>query len=291
MLTQLLPILAPVFLCVGLGYVWARLKQPFDTRMVATLVLNVTTPCLVVATLSRMRPDPAALSAVTLAAAACFAVLIATGYLITRLAGVPTRAYLPALFLTNNGNVGLPICLFAFGDAGLALGIVYFVVSIVVQYTVGIAIISGHTQARALLRMPPVWSLIVGLPIMISGVALPAWIMNTLSLLGDMTIPIMLLALGVTLGRLRIGDLRRSLLLSAARLGVGVATGLGVAEAFGLTGVERGVVIVQTAMPIAIFAYLLAEYFDRQSEHVASLVLVSTLLTFAALPGILWLVL
>jgi len=159
MLTQLLPILAPVFLCVALGYVWARLRQPFDTRMVATLVLNVTTPCLVVATLSRMRPDPAALSAVTLAAAACFAVLIGAGYLITRLAGIPTRAYLPALFLTNNGNVGLPVCLFAFGDAGLALGIVYFVVSIVFQYTVGIAIISGRTQVRALLRMPAVWSL------------------------------------------------------------------------------------------------------------------------------------
>lgn len=291
MVNQLLPILAPVFLCVGLGYLWDRLKQPFDTRMVATLVLNVTTPCLVIATLSRMRPDPAALSAVTLAAAVCFAVLIGAGYLVTRLTGVPARAYLPALFLTNNGNVGLPICLFAFGQTGLALGIVYFVVSIVFQYTVGIAIISGHTQLRALLRMPPVWSLIVGLPIMISGVALPAWIMNTLSLLGDVTIPIMLLALGVTLGRLRIGDLRRSFLFAAMRLGTGIATGLGVAEAFGLTGVERGVVILQTAMPVAIFAYLLAEFFERQSEHVASLVLASTLLTFAALPGVLWLVL
>ena len=64
-----------------------------------------------------------------------------------------------------------------------------------------------------------------------------------------------------------------------------------VAELFGLTGPARGVVILEASMPVAVFNYLMAERYDRSADEVAGNVVVSTVLSFATLPVVLWYVL
>jgi len=101
----------------------------------------------------------------------------------------------------------------------------------------------------------------------------------------------MQLSLGVSLSRLHLSDLPRSFGLSLLRLGMGVAVGFGIVEWMALEGAARGVVIIECAMPAAVFNYLMAEHHGRNAEQVASVVVLSTLKAFLLLPVLLWLVL
>jgi predicted permease len=116
-------------------------------------------------------------------------------------------------------------------------------------------------------------------------------VLDTTSLLGDFTIPLMLIALGVSLGRIEVRNLHSSLLLSLFRLLTGFGVSLGVAALLGLEGAARGVLIVQSTMPVAVFSYLFAVRYERKPEEIAGAIFISTILSFLTLPLLLWYVL
>lgn len=291
MFSQLAAIIAPVVVCAGIGYLWARLKRPFETEFVTALVVTVGTPCLVASTLLRLSVDFAALSDMALAALVIFAIVGIVGAAGLRAVGLPLHSYLPAILFPNAGNMGLPLCLFAFGDPGLALGIVYFAVSSVLQFTIGVGLAAGTVAPGHLARIPLIYAVAISLFMMATGTTLPVWISNTIGLLGGLTIPLMLIALGVSLARLRIASLKLSLAIALARLLLGFLVGVGVARLFSMDGAMAGVLIMQSAMPVAVFNYLFAQMYKRAPEEVAGAVVLSTFLSFASLPLLLLLIL
>lgn len=282
--SQLLAILAPVFLLSGIGYYWARSGRPFDSEMVMTIVTYLATPCLIFSTLSRLTVSPAAFGELVLAAVLCGLGFAVVGRIALWLLKLPVHSYLPALMFPNTGNLGMPLCLFAFGEAGLALAIAVFTVNAVGQFTLGAALASGEWSVKGLLHTPIVYALIAGLGFMLSGVPSPDWLYNTTSLMGGVAIPLMVTALGVSLAQLKVNRLSRALVLSLLRLVGGFAIGLGVATALGLEGAARGVLIIQASMPTAVFNYLFAMRFRREPADVAGMVVITTLLTFLFLP-------
>lgn len=291
MLTALLSVIAPVFLTALVGYLWARSGRAFDTDQLTPIVTMIGTPCLVVSTLLGADPDPAILGQMLVAGALAHLAAGGLGWLVLRLGGLPVRTFLPALAFPNNGNMGLPLCLFAFGQEGLALAIGYFTVSAVGQFTAGYAIAAGTFDPGRLLRAPIIWAVAIAVALMLGDVAPPAWAMNTVDLIGGLTIPLMLLALGVSLARLEVRRLAAPLVLSVVRIAGGTAIGLAVVWAMDLEGAARGVVILQAAMPTAVFNYLFAQLHGNRPEEVAGMVVVSTLLSFATLPFLLALLL
>jgi hypothetical protein len=90
----------------------------------------------------------------------------------------------------------------------------------------------------------------------------------------------------VSLAGLQIGSLGKSLYFALARLGIGVGAGWLVAELFDLHGVARGVLILQAAMPVAVFNYLFAMQYNREPQVIAGAVMISTLLSFLLIPVI-----
>lgn len=291
MIGALLSIIAPVFVCAGVGFVWTRSGRPFDTALVTTLVTVIGAPCLVFSTLTRLELDLNVFGSMALAAAVATAGLAAVSIVVLKIARHNQRAFLPAMMFTNCGNMGLPLSLLAFGEEGLALAIAFFTVSVIIMFTAGVAISAGSVSLRTLVRMPIFYSVAAALVFMISESKPPEWIANTTKILGDMTIPLMLLTLGISLGSLKLGGLKRSLALSSAKLAIGFGVGFAVSELFGFEGAARGVLILQTALPVAVFSYLFAERYKTSSEEVAGMVVVSTALSFATLPALLWFVL
>ena len=287
MYQQLVEIIAPVLIVAGLGYVWARLGKPFDLATVSGVVINIAVPCLVLSSLSKLTIDLDAFALMAGAAATTMSLFLVVGYGVLRLAGLPNHTFLPAVALGNAGNLGLPLCYFAFGDAGLAFGIAVFAVSSVVNMTAGQMISAGKLSPWVLFKTPVIYALVLAFASMATGVAPPKWLANALETLGAMAVPFMLLALGVSLARLQLGKLKVSLFVALLRLGLGFVGGIGVAMLFGFEGAARGVIIIQSAMPAAVFNYLWAQAYGRDHVAVAGVVVLSTVIAFVLLPGIL----
>lgn len=291
MLPQLFAIIAPVFVCAVIGYVWARAELPFDTAFTTILASNVAFPCLIVATLARLEISVGAFSQMAVAGLLTVTATGAIAALALWLTRQPQPVFLPSLVFGNTGNVGLPLCLFAFGEEGLALGIIFFTVFLLFQFTGGIWVASGQASARVLIRTPLVWACLLGIGLQLAGLKLPRWIDNTVGLIGDLAIPLMLLTLGVSLAKLHVTAIGRSVAMAVGRLAIGLGVGIAVAAFLGLEGAARGVLILESAMPVAVLNYLFAARYDTRPEEVAGLVLVSTTISFATLPLLLQLVL
>ena len=291
MIGELFSIIAPVFVCAGIGFGWAKMGREFDVELVTTLITNVGAPCLVFHTLANLEVSPSALALMVGATLAAIAVCLAVASAFLWVARLSQRAFLPALIFPNTGNMGLPLNYLAFGDVGLGLAIGVFALYAVTQFTLGIAIASGTVSLRALARVPLLYVIPIALVFMLTEITPPAWVNTTAELLGGITIPMMLIALGVSLARLNVRSVSRSFGLSAFRLVLGFAVGLGLAELLGLEGAERGVLIVQLTMPVAVFNYLFAQRYQTAPEEVAGMVVISTVLSFLTLPLLLWFVL
>lgn len=291
MIGPLFTIIAPIVICAGLGYLWGRLGQPYDTRLITRLVTMVGAPSLIFSALTKFEITPLALGEVALAALAAVACFAAIGALVLRASRLRFSIFLPPLTFANAGNMGLPLCLFAFGDAGLAAAIGYFAVNATLHYTFGAWLYSARAAPIAALKTPLPYTVAIAVAFLVAGIRPPAWLFNTTNLLGGLTIPLMLLTLGVTLGQFRVTRLPRSVLLGMLRIGMGIGVGLGLAELLGLEGVQRGVVIIEASMPAAVFNYMLAAHYERAPEEAASLVVVSTLISVASLPFVLMLAL
>jgi hypothetical protein len=291
MLLNILSVIAPVFLCALLGYGWVRKGLAFDTHFVSRLVMEVGAPCLIFATFMEIDIDMAAFRSMAGAAFLAMLAFGAVGATVLHICKLDQRTWLPAQMFPNVGNMGLPLCLLAFGDAGLALGLTYFMVNVVFGFTLGMAITSGKLSFRELLKNPMFHAVIITLLFLFTGTKPWAWVQNTTSLLGDFTIPLMLIAMGVSLARFHISSVKRSIALAVLRIGLGFTVGVLLAEVLGLEGVARGVMILQSSMPVAVFSYLFAVRFNRSPEEVAGTVVISTLLSFLTLPALLWYVL
>lgn len=288
---QLAGIVAPVFICIAIGIGWARFGPPFDTEFITSLVYNIGVPCLIVATFQKVRLTPEALGELALATLACYAAFAVAAYALVKLARLDVPSYLPALIFPLTASMGMPVCYFAFGDLGLALAIVFFAIGAIGTFTVGAAIAEGSWSAGRLARTPVLYAILIAVVLQLADLRMPDWIFNTTNLLGAMVIPAQLVALGVSLLQLQVGGIARSGALGLFRLAMGAAVGFGIAEAFGLEGVARAVVILQSAMPVAVSSYLFAQQFHRKPEEVAGMVVVSTAVSVVTLPLLLVLLL
>ncbi len=284
---QIFNVIGPIFVITFVGYILGRANRDVDTRTISSLVLFIATPSLVFSTLTSLEIETATLLKMALAAGLCVAIAAVAGYLVLTGLRMSWQTFLPSLMMPNSGNIGLPLALLAFGDRGLVLGISYFFVIALLQYTVGAAISSGQYRLGDLLRQPLIYSIILVAIVLLTGVRVPVIIATTTDLLGGMMIPAMLVMLGASLARLGVSDLRPAIVIALARLGIGIPAGLAVIWLLSLSGIEAGVVFLLASMPTAIVNYVFAERYRSDAQQVAGAVVVSTMLSFAVLPVIL----
>ncbi len=293
MLYDIFSIMAPVLACAGIGFFWARSGHGFDPDFISRLVLYVGAPCLMLSVMASVELDKQAFQRTALACILVAGFMALAGSVIPRLLGHDVRAFLPSFMFPNVGNMGLPVCLLAFGQEGLALALAFFMVLSLAHFPVGILLAGGRQAGglKGLLRMPILYSVFLSLGLLWFDWQLPAPVFNSVELIGGMAIPLMLITLGVSLRRLQVRQWRQALFYSVMRIGGGLLVGLLVVWLLGLEGSERGVVLIQASMPVAVFNYLFAERFQRAPQAVAGMVVMSTLISFVTLPLLLyWLI-
>jgi len=297
MLLELWNVIAPVLICTAIGFFWGRSSTPYAAGFVSRAVMNIGAPCLVVSAISQVEISGQDFAQVALAAVLVFIGTAALGVIAIRLyKGKDTgknnldgRALLSSVVFPNNGNMGLPLCLFAFGEQGLALGLSFFLVQMTALMTAGVALMSrASTGLKAILadlaKQPLIYAIIIALWLVGSGTRLPLWIDSTVELLAGFTIPLMLITLGVSLSNLTTTGWWRSIVFSTLRIGGGLVFAWIAVSLLGITGTARNVVLLQAIMPAAVFNYLLALKFDRDPNAVAGVVVASTIMALLAVP-------
>ncbi len=279
--------LLPVFLIAGVGWLLTA-RMGVDPRAVAQVSLNVLAPALMFDLILQNRLPPADLVRMMGYGFACLLVPAALAFAIARWQGWSrsiTSAVVLAVMLTNSGNYGLSVTVLAFGQRGLAQASLFFLASSIVSYTGGVFVASlGRTNVRsalvALACTPTVWAVVLAFVLSGLRVQVPGPVVNAAHMLATACVPVFLLALGMQLhgARLR-GPWRPMVAATAIRLGGGIAAGILFAPLFGLAGVPRQAGILESGMPSAVVATLLASEYDVEPAFVVSVVLVTTLLS------------
>lgn len=279
-----LEITAPVFLLAALGFAWVKLGFEYRIQFVTRLAMTLAVPCLIFTSLADTQLDPGAITTLSLAALVAYGAITLAILVVVALFRLNLRTYVTPLTFGNTGNLGLPLALFAFGEEGLSYAIILFAIMAVWNFTYGVWIVAGGGSILKVVREPMVGATLLGALFLWQGWQPPRFVDNTLGLIGQMAIPLMLITLGVAVARLSPRNISAALGLSALKLvlctGLAWFTGLW----FGLEPVAFGVLVLQCATPVAVTSYLLAEKYEADPDRVAGLVVVSTLLSVGALP-------
>ena len=279
-----------VFLLIGVGFLFAHWKK-INLASVTDLIVYLATPCLVFTNLAR-RPlfanDLWVLTGGIVVIFAGVGLLIKLYFLIFRF---QSRGFaLPSLFM-NAGNMGIPLALFAMGPPGMQRATLLFVIITSFQYTLGIYILSGRGNWAEIFRLPFLYATMAGLACNLGQIHVPELVFQPLSLLGQSTIPLMLASLGYRLHDFR--SLRWGHAIGGAlvRLAGGFTAASVAVFLVGAEGVNRQVLLLYGSLPAAVINFVLTEKYGQDPGLAASIVVLSTFISFFWIPVVFWLIL
>jgi predicted permease len=277
----------PIFVVAGIGFVLAKYFD-VSVKTLSRVTFYALVPSLVFMTLTTSAVSIGQFGRIT---AFCFLVAVIAG-LIARLTGAALRLDRPALIafvlvvmISNNGNYGLPVVLFAFGNEALTYASVYFIAGAILTYTVGVFLAaSGRRTVRhalmGLTRVPVLYSVAAAAVVMLWHIAVPIGLVRPIGLLGQAAMPMMMLVLGMQLERASMPE-RPASVAAACVLSLVITPliAIGVAALLGLSGPARQAAILQASMPAAVVTTILALEFDVAPGFVTSVVFVTTALS------------
>ena len=279
--------LLPIFLAAGAGYILTRVSG-LNPRPISQVIFYIFSPCLIFSLLtqSQLSNDD-----ILRGSAYAFAIIICVGiltWIVGRMFHLNRRTMagvLIASMFMNAGNFGLPVVLFAFGEKALRYASLFFVVNAVAAYTVGVIIASmGSVRLRKallnLLKIPTVYALLLALIFMRSDWEIPLPLERTTTLLGNASIPAMLVLLGMQLSKANLAGRRTPIAIaSVMRLVASPIIALLLGQALGFSGSARQAMTLESAMPTAVLTTVLSTEYDASPSMVTSIVVVTTLLS------------
>jgi len=287
--TPLAPVI-PVFLLIAAGFAFAHWKK-INLTSVTEIIVYLGTPSLVFSSLAGkplFATDIAVLSAGILLIFAIVGFFIRLYFLVS---GFSSRGFaLPTLFM-NAGNMGIPLALFAFGQAGLQRATLMFVIITFLQYSLGIYILNGRSNWTEIFRLPLIYAALAGLSVNLVQISLPEVLLRPIIMLGQATIPIMLISLGYRLHEVESLQWGHALGGALARIGGGFAAANLAVHLIGAEGVNRQVLLLYGALPAAVVNFVLTEKYRQDPALAASIVVISTFISIFTIPVVFWLIL
>ena len=284
---KLFEVLFPVFFVVAVGYYIGKKDPKIDTKFITNFAANVGTPALILYALNIKN-----ISFDIFSNYFWYYLLAITGFFfvgIIFLLILKTKDIireLPPFVLPNTGNMGLPICLFAYGSDGLGIAAAISSLIILFHFTLGIFLADRKFNFEVILKSPPFYTIIISVLLLYYEIQLPVFIENTSFLLMYATIFLILMSLGIALTRLKIFSFSKALISSIGRLILGPIIGLSIIYYYELDGFAAGVLLIQCSMPSAILNYLVGSIYSPKKivDNIASMIVVSTLLSFITIP-------
>lgn len=283
----------PIMMVASFGYL-LRKRLPLQVGTLSSVVFNILSPCLVFSSLANSELpgneliELVGFSILNILGVGVLALVLAR---LMRLERIELATFLIVAMFVNGGNYGLTLLQLRYGDGGLSRGVVYYVTSTVLVYTLGVAIasmgrVNWRDTLRRMVRLPAVYAAVLAIIVYSFSIPIPSPIMSGITIAGSGAIPVMLLVLGMQIADMRPDSGGRYVWPAVGlRLIGGPLLGLAIAALLNLQGIGRSAMIIESAMPTAVITMILASEFGLPTSNVARIVVLSTLaspLTIAA---------
>ena len=289
LLKPLSPVI-PVFLLIAAGFVFAHWKK-ISLAAVTEIVVYLGTPSLV---FSSLASKPLFAGDIIELSAGILLIFIAVGLLIRLyflLCSFSSRGFtLPTLFM-NAGNMGIPLALFAFGQEGMQRATLLYVIITFLQYSLGIYILNGRSNWTEIFRLPLIYAAIAGILFNLAQIKIPELLLQPVLMLGQATIPIMLISLGYRLHEVESLQLGHALGGALLRIFGGFAAANIAVHLISAEGVNRQVLLLYGALPAAVVNFILTEKYRQDPGLAASIVVLSTFISVFTIPIVFWAIL
>ena len=285
LILKLIEVLFPVFLVIGIGYWYGKKDPKFDTKFITTFAGNFGLPAIIFYSLTTTNISIELFLRFSYYITLYVMVFSIIGMVILKILNKDIYRLLPPLILPNTGNMGMPLCLFAYGKIGLAIATAITAMILVFHFSLNILLSSKKFSIKPLLKCTPVYALLVSLVFVYYEIPAPKFLENTTFLIGYSTIFLVLMSLGVALSKLKVFSFKETFIYSFIRVIIGPIIGLAFVKFFNLSGVEAGVMFIQASMPSAVLTFLISEIYSPKkiSNSIASTVALSTFMSFFTL--------
>lgn len=293
-----------VFSIVAIGIVLRKTQfvpDSFD-RTFTRLTINLFFPALI---LARIIGNPTLEDSSTLLYAPLAGFFFVSSgyfacYLIAPFFGLRDRRVRGSFALTtgnfNYGFIPIPIAMSIFDDATIGTLFLHNVGVEIALWSIGIALLTGRFNQRSIRHIinPPLCAILFAVAITLTDLdhTVPTVVMGTFDMLGNCAIPLALLMIGMTMGNHLTGmpkwtSLRVGLPACMLRLALLPAVMLCLAVLLPFSIELKRVIVLQVAMPSAVFPIVLASHYQSDTETAIRVVLATSALSIVTLP--LWL--
>ena len=282
---KIFEVIFPVFFVIGVGYYLGKKNPKFDTSFITVFAGNIGTPAMIFYTVTTTGITLNIFIHYFVYALIMIGGFALIGLILLFLLKKDLSMELPPLILPNTGNMGIPICLFAYGTQGLGIASAVASVIILFHFTLGIFLAKKKFSLDVVIKSPPVYAIIVSVIFLFLKIETPLFLENTTFLLTYATIFLVLMSLGIALTKLKF-SLKDSILLSMCRVILGPIIAFTIIYYFNLSGFAAGVLLIQSAMPSAILNYLVGSMYSPKKivDSIASTIVISTLMSFITIP-------
>tara|TARA_Y100001958_G_C21157239_1_gene491994 strand:+ start:134 stop:1042 length:909 start_codon:yes stop_codon:yes gene_type:complete len=284
---KLFEVVFPVFLVIWIGYWFGKKNPNFKSDIITEFAGKIGVPALLFYSLAASKTLDFStfvqFGLYTFIFVGCFSIL---GILVLKLLKRDPVSELSPLILPNTGNLGLPICLFAYGEKGFSIASSIAAIIMLLHFTLGIFIASKQFSLKPLIKSIPMHVLLISGFMLYFDLKPPIFLVNTTMLLGYSTIFLILASLGIALSNLQTKNIKSNLIISIVRLMSGPIVALLIIYIFDLKSYEAGVLFICASMPSAILNFLLAKMYSKKthSDNIASVIVISTTLSFITIP-------
>ena len=283
---KLFEVLFPVFFIVGIGFLLGKKNPNFDTSFITTYAGNFGTPALVIFALTAGGVTFEVFKEFFFYALILLSAFGIVGLIFLVLMKKDYIRELPTFILPNTGNMGIPICLFAYGELGMGIAAAISSLVVLLHFTLNIFLAKRAFDFQTIFKSPAFYAIIITVLFLYFEQPVPQFVMNTVMLLAYGMIVMILMSLGVALTQMKVFSFNDAVITSTGRVILGPIIGFILIKIFGLTGVSAGVVLIQSSMPSAILCYLVASMYSPKEivDNISSTIVVSTVMSLVTIP-------
>ena len=282
--------LMPIVILIAIGFYWKKKELPFDKDMISSLLMNLGTPALLIASINNKDLTVDNMLTILIYGTSLIIVCTVLTTVYLKIEGKEVRPFLQSFIFPNTGGLGIPIVYVLLGETAFVYAITFSILINIYHFTIGLWLANNSLNIKKALQTPVLYALVAALLFKGTNTEVPSVIEDVCKMLGGIVIPLMLIAFGSSLVGIKIGENLKAIRMGIARVIIGFSV---VYMAYILGDFEHIIIatlLIQYSMPIATTSYLFAYKFNGPDKEVAVMTASSTVTILFLLPVIIYLV-